>query len=361
MWSSLGTPPARDEIEVTVIGPGHGESVVVHLGDGEWLVVDSCVDPADTSRVPAPLRYLRGLGVQVERSVKLIVVSHWDDDHVRGIAEVVRSCSAADLSCSTGLTEREFNKFVERISVGAAATERGNVGEFRQVLDVMEARGKPVKCATPGRVLLGSPKVMSWSPSDHEYMLFQRFVAEQLPTAAQPLRKAIPGSPNLTSIVVGIDWDEASILLGADMEAHSDSRRGWEAIVVEAARIGFVKGTVVKVPHHGSHTGHHDRMWTDLLNKNPISIIAPFGRGPVDRRPPKSSDVRRINNLSSATFLTAKRGSESLSKKDVAVSRSLRDGMIRLTSRSAPIGMVRLRRRGGNWHDTLFGSARRAK
>ena len=36
--------PRRDEVEVTLFGPGYGESVVVHAGVDDWLVVDSCLD-----------------------------------------------------------------------------------------------------------------------------------------------------------------------------------------------------------------------------------------------------------------------------------------------------------------------------
>ncbi len=43
--------PEPDEIEVSLIGPGYGESVLVHLGDGEWVVADSCVEKV-LSRVP---------------------------------------------------------------------------------------------------------------------------------------------------------------------------------------------------------------------------------------------------------------------------------------------------------------------
>ena len=36
--------PADDEIEITTIGPGfkNGESVVIHYGDGNWMIIDSC-------------------------------------------------------------------------------------------------------------------------------------------------------------------------------------------------------------------------------------------------------------------------------------------------------------------------------
>ena len=37
-------PPASDVFEVSIFGPGKGESIVVHIGNGRWIVVDSCRD-----------------------------------------------------------------------------------------------------------------------------------------------------------------------------------------------------------------------------------------------------------------------------------------------------------------------------
>lgn len=362
MWSELGSPPAPSEAEVTVIGPGYGEAVVVHLGNGEWLLVDSCVDTVGDGCRAVPLKYLRGLGVQVESAVKFIIISHWDDDHVRGIADIVEACPSALVCCSPALTKREFTNFVEARSIGASATDGANVRDVRRVLELVASRGQTIRKAAPARLLLQRPHVRSWSPSDYEDSLFLEFVARMHPNAEQTMGKAIPGSPNLTSIVLSIDWDGASALLGGDMEAHSDNKRGWGAIVSEAARVGYNQGNLVKVPHHGSHTGHDDRMWAQLLTAKPISVIAPFGRGPIDKRAPKSSDVRRINSLSSATFLTAPHTKTKLPKREYAVARSLREGMIRSTSRKAPLGIVQLRRLPGNhWRPALFGSARRAK
>lgn len=33
--------PPPDVIEVSVFGRGSGESVLVHYGDGQWIIVDS--------------------------------------------------------------------------------------------------------------------------------------------------------------------------------------------------------------------------------------------------------------------------------------------------------------------------------
>lgn len=290
-----------------------------------------------------------------------MVVSHWDDDHVQGIAEIVAACTSAKFCASTAITEREFDRFVESISIGATATIGGNVSNLRRVMELLRSRNQGVKVATPGRQLHSNPNIKSWSPSDHEAELFLQFVAQSMPKAGQALRKVIPGSPNLTSIVLSVDWKDESILLGGDMEFHPDQRRGWGAIVAEAANIGFVQGNLVKIPHHGSHTGHDDRMWSNLLRPAPISVIAPFGRGSIERRPPKSEDVRRINRLSSKTFITAPRAVDKVKKLDRAVSRSLREGNIRFNGR-IPLGIVQLRRLPGSaWQHTLFGSAIRAK
>ena len=49
-------PPAADELEVTVLGPGYGEAIVIHYGKGQWVIVDSCkFEKGET----APLVYLR--------------------------------------------------------------------------------------------------------------------------------------------------------------------------------------------------------------------------------------------------------------------------------------------------------------
>ena len=38
--------PTAQEIEVSTFGPGFGESIVVHAGNNEWVIVDLCIDSA---------------------------------------------------------------------------------------------------------------------------------------------------------------------------------------------------------------------------------------------------------------------------------------------------------------------------
>ena len=359
----MGALPQATEIEVSVIGPGHGESVVVHLGHGEWLIVDSCVDTTDPQKPVVPLRYLQQLGVRVDNDVKFIVASHWEDAHVRGIGEIVEACPTALFVCSHVFPADKFASFVEAISIGSAATDGGAVKNFRKVLQILSSRGAAIRRAGPGVKLCSNPLIQSWSPSPQDETEFLYYLAQSHPQAGEPLRKAVLGSGNLTSVVLSIDWPEISVLLGADMESSPDGRRGWGAVISEAQRLGgWVRGDFIKVPHHGSETGHHDGMWDTLLVPKPISVVAPFGRGSVNSRPPKSSDVRRISQRSRAMFLTARHVKPKLPRMGVAVTRSLREGMIAVTSQRTPIGMVRHRRlSGGQWKHELFGAAARVK
>ena len=59
-------PPATDEIEVTLLGRGVGECVIVHLLNDEWLIVDTFCENGS----PAALGYLESIGVDKANMVK---------------------------------------------------------------------------------------------------------------------------------------------------------------------------------------------------------------------------------------------------------------------------------------------------
>ena len=88
--SDWSTPPAADQVELTLFGPGFGECAVLHLGADHWIVVDSCQSSQNSS--PIALDYLRSLNKDPALCVGLIVATHWHDDHIRGLNELVQAC-----------------------------------------------------------------------------------------------------------------------------------------------------------------------------------------------------------------------------------------------------------------------------
>jgi hypothetical protein len=65
----MNPAPAKGELEITLFGPGYGESIALHVGAGAWVLVDSCIDGAGE---PKALQYLTDLGVDPARDVRLI-------------------------------------------------------------------------------------------------------------------------------------------------------------------------------------------------------------------------------------------------------------------------------------------------
>ena len=99
-------PPTNDEIEISLFGPGVGECIVMHLGEGDWIVVDSCLGAPGEG--PVALRYLSELGVNVSSAVRLVVVTHWHNDHIVGIGEVFSKATVAQLVCSAAVDVEDF-------------------------------------------------------------------------------------------------------------------------------------------------------------------------------------------------------------------------------------------------------------
>lgn len=110
----LYAPPKPNELEISLFGPGIGESIVVHIGNNEWIIVDSCTDAF--TKEPTPLTYLGRLGIDPSKSVKLFVISHWHSDHIRGASQIAEQCVAATVCFSEALVKEEFFTLVDTYS-----------------------------------------------------------------------------------------------------------------------------------------------------------------------------------------------------------------------------------------------------
>ena len=132
------TPSSADELEICIVGPGYGECVVVHVGEGDWIVVDSCM-PAGI-HLPAALEYLSDLGVDPAVQVRLVVASHWHDDHVGGIAQVLEACSLATF-VRTPASAREEMLLCAFLNEAPGADPQGNgLREFLECQRIVESR-----------------------------------------------------------------------------------------------------------------------------------------------------------------------------------------------------------------------------
>jgi hypothetical protein len=300
--------PNSDELELSLFGPGLGECVVLHLGSGKWMIVDSCWD-ARANR-PVALRYLEEIDVDVASQVRLVVVSHWHDDHIRGAASVLKAADSAEFVCSAALRNPEFLTLLEATQEGVKLVEHSSsTSEFTSILATLEARRErpgPHRWAAEGMVLFHDEpsrvEVRALSPSGATITDSSSAFVNLLPREGEPIRRIPDDSPNAHSVVLMVTSPASSILLGGDLETGRDPTRGWHAIVSSSVRpqtrsVGF------KVPHHGSDNGDLKGIWSYLLQPSPYAMVTPYVRG---RKPlPSVADVSRLTLQTSNAFCTA--------------------------------------------------------
>lgn len=373
MWNDLGSLPVEDELEVTIMGSGFGESIVVHIGAGIWLVVDSCKYPiaGGAHLISAPLYYFQKMGVNVASNVAAVVATHWDSDHIGEIGSLVDACKSAKFICANALLQKVFLQYKERLMTGSAVTKGARIQEFSRVLEICAANKKSIKYASIGRELMVWPEsvlplnrrctLRSLSPSDKEYTLFLSEILADMPIMGDSKRSAASRTPNLTSVVLHIDWGHGtSVLLGADMEAHHDKERGWCSVIEGATELFLSKAEVYKVSHHGSENGHDDQVWNKLLVPTPLAMLTPYLRGKYESCPPTRDGVIRITNLAPQSFITTQRKQNKISSRSPAINNGLKDLGIVMNSKPRSIGIVRFRKRLGQdivWRQELFGPA----
>jgi hypothetical protein len=348
-----GRGPAADEFEITIFGPGYGEAIAVHLGCQRWLLVDSCVET--NGGVPATADYLGRIGVSPER-VQAIVASHWHDDHVRGMSQLVGLYPDAIFFFPAVLSDRDAGIFLSAYSgVACSGLSRGTKELYLSLRDC--ERGIPVKSrveVVDGRDLEPAVRVMAFSPTDAAFSQFLARILEYIPreNASLPIGHAPVISPNLSSIVLHVELGGEAILLGADLERHT---AGWDAIVADPWCCTKARAGLVKIAHHGSHSGDHPGVWSALVGNSPLALLSPFNNG--RHILPTQSDVTRILGYTERAFIT------SLSSKKPRVSadqlKRLQDMCTDVAPVNSGFGAVRARRGvdSQQWTVELFGSA----
>lgn len=351
--TNISNPPADGELEFTLFGPGYGESIALHIGDGSWVLVDSCVNPAGE---PRALQYLNELGVDPARSVRLVVATHWHDDHIRGMARLVTACSNAVFCCASVLCQQEFLAVVGSFGPGRVPGASSGVRELYEVFIRLKATAAiPIFALANSRVFVqGACEIWALSPNSAEFLNFLQQVGRLLPEQGETRRRIPSLTPNRVSVVLWIKIGDIAVLLGSDME-----KPGWVDILHNPAR-PTRRASGFKIPHHGSANAHEPGVWQDMLEPDPWAVLTPFRRGRQNL--PRRSDVQRILSSTSKAYSTTQGGrlTGPPVPRDHMVARTIRESGIKLRSVSMSSDAVRLRRPSGSqvpWRVELFGSA----
>jgi beta-lactamase superfamily II metal-dependent hydrolase len=308
----LADPPGSDVIEVSLFGPGVGESVLVHLGRNNWIVIDCCIDRSD-GKIPV-LRYLEEIGVDYASCISMIVATHAHDDHTAGISTLVEMCPSAIFVCSSALTTEEFFKTLTLDRELERLVRQSAYSEYRKVFEIVRQRSKSgqvaVLRAVESRKLLSiapdadnpAASVVSLSPSDQAVTRSIDALARHVATQLGTRRRPSSFDPNEASVALWVEAGNKTILLGADM-LNGPAKCGWEGVLAAFKPATDKRASLFKVAHHGSPGADHDGVWDHLIEDNAVALLTPYWRGGT--RIPGILDRGRILSRTDRAFITA--------------------------------------------------------
>ena len=332
------------------------------------MIVDSCLDTS--TKLPVAIRYLRDeLGVRIENDVRLVVATHWHDDHINGLGAVFRACPNAKFVCSAAMQSREFAAMAAYY--GSRAQPGGSgVDEFKQIFEELNRRGN--RRGFPAPVLASADKgiytragnapvkVRAYSPSDAAVAtMLTRFERSIRPQQRRRLKVPSLG-PNDCSVVLGLEIGSSTVMLGADLEERKGHQGfGWTDVLTNfkpstANYEGF------KIPHHGSETGYHPDVWPSFMRKDAWAVLTPYAQG--SKPLPSVEDLRRIGQTApQTTSVTALPHLRKFKHHDRAVQKTIAELGIAIFDEPSRQGHVRLRRAtldpDSDWTTELYGDA----
>lgn len=339
--------------------------MVVHVGNGQWIVIDSC---RGISGTPAASEYLTAVGVDLSTEVRLVIATHYHDDHIGGLGELYEACKRARFGCSIALNTREWVTLAE-IYRSYHHPAGSGIDEFRRVMAALEQRAGDKEVVSPifciaGRqisepVVPTHAELTCLAPSDAAVAVMQARIREEILPKSRRRRLRVPTlHQNDSSVVLAVRAGAASALLGADLEERRHPGLGWQ-VILDSLPSDAKPHDGFKIPHHGSVTGYHPDVWPRMISPTGWAVLTPYNREKVPL--PTHADCERIRGMTDNAFITSSPGWAKFRHPDPAVQKTAQEATLAIAPEQPKHGHVRLRRlmaEGAAWSTELFGEAK---
>lgn len=238
-------------LELIFFDVGQGDASLIILPDGKKILIDGGPDN----------KVLFGLGKYLnyfDRDLDLIILSHEHDDHIFGLAQVIKRYKIGKIihtanTCQTGIC-RQFFKSINELQI------------------------KSEELTSAKKIIFDSNCVLDLYPPEN-------LLAKNI---------------NNRSIALRLDCAGAKIFMAGDGETERE-----EELLSER---NDLSATVFKASHHGSKTSNGENL---LKAINPSLIVIPVGTKNSFKHPAEST-LMRFKNLGIKYFRTDINGNISL-------------------------------------------------
>ena len=408
------TGPGENEAEVTLIGgtAGFGETIIIHIGNGIWAVVDSCKNPMNGECVA--LAYFNEIGVNVKDQLKYVICTHWHEDHIMGLSSLLEACSEKTVFALSCADDRE--KFIYEMMENCDYTGKSRkLRELRDSINKANEKGMKIKRVQQDQLIFNKngTECFALSPSSIEIDKFNK----ELANAQEKYHKVVGQIAKLKEIDDTIIEDATTledgvmdsfmalltdkideeiepeevenllqykdvkkveandrcvamllkirghcVVLGADLEYNQTKspEGGWKS-VSGCECMENVVANLYKIPHHGSETGYYECFLQEHIKRDAVSKLTSWIIG--TKVLPKAEMLRKYYSHSKNLYVTT---TSLLRHKNNEENRTFRkimnDSTEEIMELKAQLGIIRSRidldSEDDTWKTEYFGSAK---
>lgn len=301
---------------------------MLHVGEGRWFIIDSCLCPK--TKQPIAINYLLSIGVDVSQQVIGILITHWHLDHIEGASTLLKKCVNARIYCSFALKTNEALHLAALYKKDIFADTDKDIREFKEIIDfLIETKDRNRLAPVKNRHTFFDyrntvqTRLVALSPSDVAVAQSLANITELThKQGKRRTRNVVPASENLNAVALHFSFGNFSTLLGSDLEETGNPQTGWSAIFEDKIinELSLPAASLFKVAHHGSETGYHDKIWQELLIESPLSMTTPYTRSNL----PTADNINKLQKLSSHFLITRDPQANKRIKRENMVERELR-------------------------------------
>ena len=327
-----------DEFAVVVIGgPSLGESVLLHYGDGKWIIVDSCTYRG----VNLPLFFLEKVHADLDL-VGHVICSHWHDDHVAGMSTLLEKCKYAYFRLPLISNDYVLPQiFVFKTERSVKENEKKAWEMFKACLDKLNDRDDADGVAYKDKYYVKLEDsiedyqthgtrvdIKAFSPSTEMIDRFGQMLVNGNADALEFDDSQI--EPNFCSIALGVRFgnNERHLFVGADLECNRDGDDDVDSCDGDCENrhaIGMCNVicnryfeqlrqiSYTKIIHHSSKTGYCPKYWNEYVTADNIGVSTAF----TPQNLPRKDMATRYYAKVSQYFLTSRKPQRNLNKAEI--------------------------------------------
>jgi hypothetical protein len=271
------------------------------------------------------------------------------------MSAVVDACKNAEIFIPAVIASKSGYSLITYY--GSQAAEGTGAREMYGVLRALQSQPQRLKAAMAQTLMLprtvsnSAAQIMAVSPITGGWAAAVARINKLFALSPAERPTSLPQfKPNDEAMALNVEFsDGGSVLLGSDLEEHAGT--GWSSVAGNFPSCGLIASNLVKIPHHGGESAHHQSMWDVMVSPAPIGMVTPFQNGSLTL--PTEGDYKRLRSSCSLVIVTSHRNNTRVTSDTKLIEKRLERANIKRSRRINGFGAVRTRRMSGTLEWTV--------